>query len=261
MRRMLRTAATVATLVAITAAPALAQDTRPGIAVLSFENGGSYGKDKEDFDALRKGIAAMLISELAQNPNVRLVDRSEIQRLLDEQGLAVAERVDLETAAKIGKLVGARYMIAGSFIDLYGDFRVDARIINVETGEIIKVVRSDPKLRDRRDMSRMIQSVAERIMVDAKLPPLPAGTAQRPAVPTEAMALFSRALLYQDRGDKAKAVEYYQKALDVFPAYTEASEGLKKARGRAHGVPPTDRRREIGSGKHDAPAAQGSKFD
>ena len=229
--RVLGAAAMVATLVSIAAAPARAQDSRPGIAVLSFENGGSYGKDKEDFDALRKGIAAMLIGELAQNPNVRLVDRGEIQRLLDEQGLAVAERVDRETAAKIGKLVGARYMIAGSFIDLYGDFRVDARIINVETGEIIKVVRSDPKLHDRRDMSRMIQSVAERIMVDAKLPPLPAGTAQRPAVPTEALALFSRALLYQDRGDKAKAVEYYQKALDVFPAYTEANEGLRKARG------------------------------
>jgi tetratricopeptide (TPR) repeat protein len=45
------------------------------------------------------------------------------------------------------------------------------------------------------------------------------------------VALFSRALLYQDRGDKAKAVEYYQKALGVFPAYTEASEGLRKARG------------------------------
>lgn len=230
-RPMLRAAVAALTLLAGTAAAAWGQESRPGIAVLSFENGGSYGKDKEDFEALRKGIAAMLISELAQNRNVRLVDRGEIQRLLDEQGLAVAERVDRETAAKIGKLVGARYMIAGSFIDLYGDFRVDARIIDVETGEILKVVRSDPKLHDRRDMSRMIQSVAERIMVDAKLPPLPAGTAARATVPTEALALFSRALLYQDRGDKAKAVEYYQKALAVFPAYTEASEGLRKARG------------------------------
>lgn len=231
MTRTIRTAAVAALLAMFATAPVHGQDARPGVAVLSFENGGSYGKDKEDFDALRKGIAAMLISELAQNPNVRLVDRSDVQRLLDEQGAAVAERVDLETATKIGKQLNARYMIAGSFIDLYGDFRVDARIINVETGEIIKVVRSDPKLRDRRDMARMIQSVAERITVEAKLPPLPAGTAPRPAVPTEALAFFSRALLYQDRGDKAKAVEYYQKALGVFPGYREASEGLKKARG------------------------------
>jgi TolB-like protein len=207
------------------------QDRRPGIAVLPFENGGSYGKDKEDFDALRKGLAAMLISELAQNGQVRLVDRFETQRVLDEQGLAVAERVDKETAAKIGKLVGARYMVTGSFIDLYGDFRIDARMINVETGEIMKVVRSDPKYHDRRDMFRMIQSVAERVMADNRLPQLPAASAQGARqVPTEALALFSRALLYQDRGDKAKAVEYYQKALAVFPEYSEATEGLRKAR-------------------------------
>ncbi|HEV8598707.1 MAG TPA: CsgG/HfaB family protein [Gemmatimonadales bacterium] len=215
------------------ALPAAAQDQRPGIAVLPFENGGSYGKDREEFDALRKGLAAMLISELSWNSDVRLVDRFETQRVLDEQGLAVAERVDKETAAKIGKLVGARYMITGFFIDLYGDFRIDARMINVETGEIMKVVRSDPKYHDRKDMMRMVESVGTLIMRDNRLPPLPAGSAQRAArqVPTEALVLFSRALLYQDRGDKAKAVEYYEKALQVFPEYTEASEGLKKVRG------------------------------
>lgn len=213
------------------ASPLAAQDSRPGIAVLPFENGGSYGKDKEDFDALRKGIAATLIYELARNPGARLVEREQTQRLLDEQGLGVAERVDAATAAKVGKLVGARYMITGSFIDLYGDFRVDARIIDVETGEIMKVVRSDPKLHDRRDMFRMIESVARSIMTDAKLPPLPASATQRSAVPTEALAHFSRALLYEDRGDKPKAIEYYQKALAVFPNYAEANEGLRKARG------------------------------
>lgn len=213
------------------AIPLAAQDSRPGIAVLPFENGGSYGKDKEDFDALRKGIAATLIYELARNPGARLVEREQTQRLLDEQGLGVAERVDAATAAKVGKLVGARYMITGSFIDLYGDFRVDARIIDVETGEIMKVVRSDPKLHDRRDMFRMIESVARAIMADTKLPPLPTSAAQRGAVPTEALAHFSRALLYEDRGDKPKAIEYYQKALAVFPNYAEANEGLRKARG------------------------------
>ena len=209
--------------------PGVAQDSRPGVAVLPFENGGSYGKDREEFDALRRGLAGTLIYELAQNPSLRLVDRMETQRLLDEQGLGVAERVDAATAAKIGKLVGARYMIAGMFIDLYGDFRVDARIINVETGEILKVVRSDPKLKDRKEMYRIVQSVAERIMEDTKLPALPAGSGPaRAAVPTDAIALYSRALLFQDRGDKAKAVEYYRKALAVFPDYAAAGEGLRR---------------------------------
>src|SRR5689334_24677995 len=53
------------------------QDSRPGIAVLPFDNSGSYGQDKENFDALQKGIAGMLISELAANPAARVVERSE----------------------------------------------------------------------------------------------------------------------------------------------------------------------------------------
>jgi len=233
MRRQMVTLALAAGVLA-TGTPASAQDARPGMAVLPFESGGSYGKDREDFDALRRGLAAMLISELTQNPAVRLVERERIQQVLDEQNLSNAARVDAATAAKVGKLVGARYMIAGTFIDFYGDFRIDARIIDVETGEIIKVVRNDPKLSDRKQMFRMIQSLAERIMEGTKLPALPVGRVQGAKsrdVPTEALALYSRALLYQDRGDRQRAIEYYQKALAAFPDYTEASEGLKRIRG------------------------------
>src|SRR5438093_10329843 len=76
------------------------QDTRPGIAVLPFDNSGSYGQDKENFDALQKGIAGMLISELAANPAARVVERTEIQKLLEEQNLGATSRLDPQTAAK-----------------------------------------------------------------------------------------------------------------------------------------------------------------
>ncbi|MGH7702568.1 MAG: CsgG/HfaB family protein [Gemmatimonadales bacterium] len=215
----------------VAAAPLAGQDTRPGIAVLPFENGGSYGQDKENFEALQKGIPAMLISELSNNPAARLVDRSQTQQLLSEQDLGKDGRVDANTAAKIGKLVGAKYVIMGSFIDFYSKFRVDARIVNVETSEILKVVTSDPKLQKREELFRIIQSVSEKIMADTKLPPLSADVSKAVKardVPTEALTYYSRALLYEDRGDAAKAAEYYKRAIDIFPDYAEAKEGLKK---------------------------------
>ena len=225
----------IAALIAAPAVPALeAQDSRPGIAVLPFENGGSYGQDKENFEALEKGIAGMLISELAQNPAARIVDRSSVQRLLDEQNLGKDGRADAATAAKIGKLVGARYMVMGSFVDLYGRFRVDARIVDVETSEILKVVRSDPKYEKREELFKLLQTVAERLMAETKLPALTAEMSRAVRarnVPTEALTYYSRALLYQDRGDKTKAAEFYKKAIDVFPDYAEANEGLKKING------------------------------
>lgn len=219
---------------ATTALPVAAQqDSRPGLAVLPFENGGSYGRTRDDYDALRRGIAGLMISELSRNPAVRLVDRAETARLLDEQALTSSGRVDAATAAQVGKLVGAKYMVTGSFIDMYGEFRLDARIINVETGEILKTVRSDPQFKDIKQLDRIIQSVAERVMSETRLAQLaPAPTTQAGGeVPTEALILYSRALLYEDHGEKAKAIEYYQKALRQFPAFTEAELGLRKAKG------------------------------
>ena len=212
------------------AAQGRGQDTRPGIAVLPFDNSGSYGQDKENFEALEKGIAGMMISELAANPSARVVEREQIEKLVAEQNLGSSGKVSPETAAKVGKLVGARYVITGAFIDFYGDFRLDARMINVETSEIVKV-ESDRMQRDH--LFDIIRSLATRLMKDVNLPPLPKNVSdQRMSrqVPTEALTYYSRALLYQDRGQKDKAIDMYNRALAVFPEYAEAQTGLQRVK-------------------------------
>jgi TolB-like protein len=206
------------------------QDTRPGIAVFPFANGGSYGQSKEDFDALERGMAGMMISELTQNPAARLVEREQVQRLLDEQNLGAQGRVDPQTAAKVGKLVGARYIILGNFIDFYGDFRVDIRLVNTETGEIVK---TESDRQQREHLYDIVRNVAAKLMKDANLPALQRGASNEQRmnrqVPTEALTYYSRALLYQDRGQKDKAVEMFNRALAIFPDYAEAQDGLQKA--------------------------------
>ncbi len=204
------------------------QDTRPGIAVLPFDNGGSYGQDKENFDALQVGLQQMLITEFAQNAQLRVVERGRIKDLLAEQDLGASGRVDANTAAKLGKLVGARYVVLGGFIDFYGDFRIDARIVNVETSELVKVV----QVRDKRDkLYSLVVTLANDITKGVNLPALPRqAMEQRESrqVPTEAVQLYSRALLYADRGDTQRAAELFNRAIQVFPEYTEAQEGLRQ---------------------------------
>src|SRR4029077_7507858 len=97
--------------------------------------------------------------------------------------------------------------------------------------EIMKVVTNDPKLQKREELFRIIQDVSEKIMTNTKLPPLSSDVSKAMKardVPTEALTYYSRALLYQDRGDNAKAADYYSKAIAVFPEYAEAQAGLKK---------------------------------
>jgi TolB-like protein len=203
-------------------------DTRPGIAVVPITNAGSYGQSKEDFEALERGLAGMLISELSVNPAARVVERDQLQRLLDEQNLGASGRLDEETAARLGKLVGARYVVKGTFVDFYGDFRLDLHMVNTETGEIVKTV-SERKRRDH--LFDIIKAAAQRLMREANLPPLsPASQQQRMGrqIPTEALTFYSKGLLYQDRNDRQRAAEMFQKALDVFPEYAEARDGLQR---------------------------------
>ena len=221
----------VASLVASGAAAA--QDTRPGVGIFAFENGGSYGQDAEDFEALQVGLQQMLIGDLAGNSGLRLVERGQIQQLLDEQELGAGGRVDANTAAQIGRLIGARYMIFGSFIDFYGDFRLDARIIDGETGEVIK---TDRARGPREDLFSILQDLADNIPSGLDLPALSASDRQAlqdnrerlgQANP-EAVRAYMRGLLYQDRGDNERAAELFSQAIDAYPAYHEAREALNQ---------------------------------
>lgn len=230
MRSRLTLTLTAAAAALALATPARAQqDTRPGVAVFPFENGGSYGMNREDYTALERGMAGMMISQLAANHGWRVVERENIQKLVDEQNLGGSGRVDAGTAAKIGKIVGAKFSVTGTFVDLSGNFRLDVRLINNETSEIVQVESATGK---RDNMMSLLDDVAAKLMQDAKLPPLPkdVATTQKMSrqIPPDALLYYSRAVLYHDQGNKQKAIEMYQRAIDAFPQYAEAQDGLQR---------------------------------
>jgi TolB-like protein len=213
--------------------PLQAQGAKATIVVLPFENGGSYGQDKENFDALEVGLPAVLAATLAAHPDARLVDRSGVRDALHRHQLDATRRIDAASATQVAKATGARYVVTGSFADFYGKFRINARIVDAESGQILKVVSNDdPKLQDRAQLGAIVQLVGERVVTAIGLSPLPAeASARRRAVPTEAITEFSRGLLYETRGDAGKAAEAYQRALSAYPDYPEARDGLTRTRG------------------------------
>lgn len=214
--------------------PLDAQDTRPGLAVLPFNNGGSFGQEAEDYAALEVGMQQMLTTEFAMNSQLRVVDRSRIQELLTEQDLGASGRVDATTAARIGKLVGARYMVMGGFVDTYGTMRLDIQIVNTETSEIVKASSSTFK---REELAMAVVGAAGKITQDLALPPLPKEVQAKQEdraeklSKTQAVSYYTKGLLYQDRGDTARAKELFSKALDEFPDYTEARQALQQVGG------------------------------
>ena len=206
------------------------QDSRPGVGVWAFENGGSYGQDAQDFEASQVGLQQILITELARNSGLRIVERSRISEIISEQDLGQSGRVDPNTAARVGRIVGAKFMVLGSFIDLFGDFRIDVRIVDVETTEIIRTNRVAD---NREELYQMMVDLASRLTEDIDLPALENEAAieeQGREIPTQAVTLYSRAIFFEDRGDKDRAIDLYSRALEQFPEYTEAQEALQQLR-------------------------------
>jgi tetratricopeptide (TPR) repeat protein len=225
MRRMLKGLCLLAAGTIAAPLAATAQGGTPAFAVLPFENGGSYGQDKGVFEALELGLPTLLAGALDRHPSADAIDPGRLAQATRSPSVGAGQRIDAATAAQIGKEAGARYVVTGSFADFYGKFRMNARVVDAQTGEILDVVSNDAKLQDRAQLSAIIQSLSEKIAAAAHLPGNPSSAAP---VPTEAIIDYSRGLLLESRGDKAKARELYQKALTAAPGFADATAGLQR---------------------------------
>jgi hypothetical protein len=201
------------------------------IAVLPFENTGSYGQDKEVFEGLELALPALLASAIDRHPVADAVPRGALLDAMGKQSLGPSQRVDAAAAAQVGSATGARFTVTGSFADFYGKLRVNARLVDAKTGEIVKVVSNqDPKLQDRAQLAGIIQAIAERLVAAAGLQSYPSASAG-PSIPTEAITAYGRGLLYEGRQERAKATEFYRSALTAYPGFQEAAAGLERVRG------------------------------
>ena len=150
---------------------------KPRLGVLRFTNdtraswwSGTAGRDLQD----------MLSAELVSLGSFQVLERKELEAVLSEQDLGASGRVDPKTAAKIGKLKGARYLVAGTVsafeegtsgkgmgVSVFGVsvggkkerayMAVDLKVIDTTTGEIV----------DARTVEATSESTSQRLGVSA----------------------------------------------------------------------------------------------
>ena len=145
---------------------ASAQSSRPTVAVMDFDYGavndwwsGVWG----NYD-IGKGMADQVVDELVNEGSFRVIERKKLDTVLAEQDFAQSDRADPSAAkmANIGKVLGVRYIIAGSITKFatsdkkYGaagivrgpigglglkkaksEVELTARVIDATTGEIM----------------------------------------------------------------------------------------------------------------------------
>ena len=106
------------------------------VAILDFEN----TSGKTEYDALAKAISNMLITDLANNihpKKVEFFERSQLNKLLDEQKLQKSKNFDAKTAVDFGKLSGVNYVFVGSVFVLDGACNFSSKLVDVQTSKIL----------------------------------------------------------------------------------------------------------------------------
>ena len=133
------------------------------IAILKFDN--TSGKVSEYGD-IGGPLRDMLSTDLTGIKNLSLIERQALDKVLGEQKLSNSIGFNRNTAAKLRKLLGADVIITGTYFEFYGNLRVDAKFINVETGEIAFSVGVDGA---REKLIDLKNSLANKIIDKLKL--------------------------------------------------------------------------------------------
>jgi curli biogenesis system outer membrane secretion channel CsgG len=104
-------------------------------------------------------LTDMLTNELVGTGAFSVVERAKVEHVLDEQDLAAYGRVEESTAAKVGEMIGAQYLVMGSVSAFEGKtagtgggvgykgiriggkkekayLAVDLRVVNSTTGQV-----------------------------------------------------------------------------------------------------------------------------
>lgn len=197
------------------------------IAILYFENKGQ----RQELNPLQKGLAEMVITDLAKVKSLKVVERIRLQEMMQELNLAETDMVDQRTAPRLGKLLGAYRLVKGSFFELTGDnINIDAFVARTKTGELDVTTNISGNMQN---FFRMEKDLVFKIIADLKITLTDEERESILEIPTEnffAFLQYSRGLDYEDRGLYTQAYQAYSQAATSDPNFSQAKTSASSAK-------------------------------
>jgi len=193
------------------------------LAVMDFTNNSITRR--EDYEGLSKGLPSIMINNLTGGTDLQVIERERIEWLLKELKLQKQSgKVDQSTAVRTGELLGANAVVFGSFIATKDKMNISARVVKVETGEVMfgDQVQGKPD-----NFFKLIKELSQKVtksinvqMEDTKL-----GSSQTKSL--DAMMAYSDGLSLLEAGKYRQAQEKFQKALDYDDTFAKARKKMK----------------------------------
>ncbi|MDZ7269047.1 MAG: tetratricopeptide repeat protein [candidate division KSB1 bacterium] len=201
------------------------------LAILDFDNNSLSEADK--VANLGKGLADLLITNLATLTKLKVVERERIQFILEEIQRSEATvqgqpLVNPDFAVRVGKLLGAQSVLIGSFMKLEKKLRIDVRLVKTETSEIIKTDFVEGPPDEVLDLAKKLAlKVSENLDVAVnKVEEENLERLRHKEIPLEAAMAYSEALNMLDQGRYQEAQAMLTKTLKLAPSFKMAREKL-----------------------------------
>ena len=204
------------------------------IAVMPFRFSGS----DSSLRPLERGLADLTVTDLARIASLRVVERAQVQTLLDEIDLGLAGRMDPALAVRSGRILQAGRIVQGAITQLPGAdaIRLDGAVVEVPTSEAHGARGTDARLDELFELQkRFTFSILEALGVQPSVEERSA-IEQRPTRSLAAFLAYSTGLAESDAGRLDAAQRSFDEALRLDPSFGLARERQQETRAAMSGA-------------------------
>lgn len=183
-----------------------------------------------NWNSLSKGLAEMMITDLSQVNQLKVLERVYLEKLIEEMQLGMAGLADEATAPRLGRLMGAKNLVNGSFtIRANRYLSIQTNLIDTKSRSALEGKEMSGELTELFDFEKdIVFSVFDQLGI--KLTP-----EQRKRIgmnrtkSLEAFKAFCRGLEQYDLGEYSAAVNSFREANRLDPGFILAANYLDLA--------------------------------
>jgi len=178
---------------------------------------------------LSRGLAELVLSDLAMVRSLRLLERIQVGALLDELKLSESGRADASTAARVGRLLRAERMVQGvAAITQNGPVRMSATVVRGD-GSVRSGAQANGTFKQLLDLEKqLVFGLASELGIQLT-------EAERQRILRQgtknlaAFLAYSKGLEALDRGDYRAAGGAFAQAVHADPSFQQAQQHQQAA--------------------------------
>jgi TolB-like protein/lipopolysaccharide biosynthesis regulator YciM/predicted negative regulator of RcsB-dependent stress response len=177
-------------------------------------------------DPMEIGFTDTLITYLQDRTGISVVEREQLDKVLDELGLERSALAENGQSAKIGQMLGAQVLVLGSYLVARNSIRFDVHLVAADTGVLLHAVTAHGPTDDP---DGPLRSLADKV-ADSLTAMRPTSKADETHDKTSAESRlhYSRAVAFEKKQRFEEARDEFERCVYLDPRNLEARARLGK---------------------------------